>query len=304
VFSTRDNPDTDRYLYGISADLGTFANAWDFEAFFIEQQNDGVLDRRAVGGEARYFDPSLSVLTFVDYDISYQSLNTFIALGTWTLPDRTTINASLDYRNNPILTTTNAIQGQPVRSLADLLDTLSEDEVRQLAEDRTGELTTATLGASHPFTDQWQISGDVTVSNLSGTDASGGVEAIPGTGNEYFYNLQLIGSNLVKTGDISILGLRYADTSTSRISTLTLDTRYPIQNVWRINPRLRLDYRDNSNNNSTQWIGAPSLRVDYRWRRRYRFEIEGGGEWSTENLPNDSQDSSSYFFSLGYRVDF
>jgi hypothetical protein len=60
VFSTRDNPDTDRYLYGISADLGTFANAWDFETFFIEQQNDGILDRRAIGGEARYFDPLTS----------------------------------------------------------------------------------------------------------------------------------------------------------------------------------------------------------------------------------------------------
>jgi hypothetical protein len=46
------------------------------------------------------------------------------------------------------------------------------------------------------------------------------------------------------------------------------------------------------------------LRIDYRWRRRYRFEAEGGGEWSTEDLPNDTQDSSSYFFSLGYRIDF
>jgi tetratricopeptide (TPR) repeat protein len=304
VFSTRDGLKTDRYLYGISADLGTFANAWDFETFFIEQQNDGILDRRAIGGEARYFDPTKSILSFVDYDISYQSLNTLIVLGTWTLADRTTFNASLDYRNSPVLTTTNAIQGQTLPNLSDLLDTLSEDEIRQLAEDRTADVTTVSVGASHPFTDQLQMSGDITVSNLSGTNASGGVEAIPGTGNEYFYNLQLIGSNLIKNGDISVLGLRYADTSTSNISTLTLDTRYPIQNVWRINPRFRVDYRDNSNNDSTQWIASPSLRIDYRWRRRYRFEVEGGGEWSTEDLPNDSQDSSSYFFSLGYRVDF
>lgn len=304
VFSTRDGLKTDRYLYGISADLGTFANAWDFETFFIEQQNDGILDRRAIGGEARYFDPSKSILSFVDYDISYDSLNTLIVLGTWTLADRTTFNASLDYRNSPVLTTTNAIQGQTLPTLSDLLDTLSEDKVRQLAEDRTADVTTVSLGASHPFTDQLQMSGDITVSNLSGTNASGGVEAIPGTGNEYFYNLQFIGSNLIKNGDISVVGLRYADTSTSNISTLTLDTRYPIQTVWRINPRFRLDYRDNSNSDSTQWIAAPSLRIDYRWRRRYRFEAEGGGEWSTEDLPNDTQDSTSYFFSLGYRIDF
>lgn len=303
VWSVRDALQTDRYLYGVSFDFGTFANAWDFETFFIEQQNDGILDRRAIGGEARYFDPSLSLLTYVDYDISYASLNNLIVLGTWTLPDRTTFNASVDYRNSPVLLTTNALQGQTVPTLQDLLDTYTEDQIRQFAEDRTAELTTATLGATHPFSERFQVSGDVTVSNLSDTSASGGIAAVPGTGYEYFYGLQLIGSNLAKDGDINVLGLRYADTSSSDTTTLTLDTRYPIGD-WRINPRLRVDYRQNTNSDSTQWIGSPSLRIDYRWRRRYRFEIEAGGEWSTEDLPNDTQDASAYYFSLGYRADF
>jgi hypothetical protein len=85
---------------------------------------------------------------------------------------------------------------------------------------------------------------------------------------------------------------------------VNIDTRYPIRRVWRINPRFRLDYRDNSNNDSTQWTAAPSLRIDYRWRRRYRFVIEGGGEWSTQELTAETQDTSSYLFSLGYRADF
>ena len=304
VLSTRDQPKTERYLYGISADLGTFANAWDFNVFIIEQQNDGILDRRAVGGEARYFDPKRSLLSFVDYDISYDSLNTLILLGNWTLPDRTVINASLDYRNSPILTTGNALQGQFAFDLDELLDSLSEDEIRQLAEDRTAESKTGTLGVSHPITENFQISADVTATLVSGTRASGGVEAIPGTDNEFFYNLQLIGSNLLMPGDISIAGLRYSDTTNSRIGSVSLDSRFPFRDAWRINPRARLDYRDNSNNNSSQWIAAPSMRIDYRWRKRYRFETEFGGEWSTQELPNDSQDSSSWFFNLGYRADF
>ncbi|MFQ5644582.1 MAG: hypothetical protein ACE5FQ_12935 [Thiogranum sp.] len=48
-------------------------------------------------------------------------------------------------------------------------------------------------------------------------------------------------------------------------------------------------------------INAP---LDYRWRKRYRFEVEGGDEWSTQNLSSETQDSSSWFFSLGYRADF
>ncbi|VAW77576.1 hypothetical protein MNBD_GAMMA13-1820 [hydrothermal vent metagenome] len=304
VFSTRDAVKTDRYLYGVSADIGAVANAWDFEAFYIEQQNNGILDRRAIGGEVRYFDPIRSMNGFIDYDISFDSLNTVILLGTWTLPDRTIINASLDYRNSPILTTTNALQGQNLRGLDDLLDSLTEDQIRQLAEDRTADATTVILGASHPLNDKLQITGDVTVTSLSGTNASGNVAATEESGNDYFYNMQLIASNLIKSGDISLLGLRYSDTSTSKISTLTLDMRYPIRTVWRINPRLRTDYRDNTNNNSTQLIVSPSLRIDYRWRRRYRFEFEAGGEWSNQDLPNGSQDTSSYFLDVGYRIDF
>ncbi len=304
VFSTRDGLHTDRYLYGLSTDLGTFANAWDFNLFVIEQRVESVVDRRAIGGEARYFDPIRSLLAFVDHDILYGSLNTFIFLGTWTLADRTTINATFDYRNSPILTTTNALQGQSVGSIDDLLDSLTKEEIQELAKDRTGHSTTVTLGASHPFSESIQLSGDVTVSDVSGTEASGGVEAIPDTGKEYFYNLQLIGSNLFKAGDTSILGARYSDTSTAKIYTLSVDSRYPIIRALRINPRIRLDYRENDNDDSSQWTALPSLRVDYRWRKRYRFEIEGGKEWTTRDFTDQSEDSSSFFLSMGYRADF
>ena len=240
----------------------------------------------------------------MDYDILYGSLNTAIFLGTWTLPDRTTINATVDYRNSPILTTTSALQGQSAGSIDDLLDTLTEEDIQELAKDRTGHSTTATLGASHPFSEKMQLSGDVTVSELSGTKASGGVEAIPDTGKEYFYNLQLIGSNLFKTGDTSIVGTRYSDTSTAKIYTLSLDSRYPVIRAWRVNPRVRLDYRENDNDDSSQWTALPSLRMDYRWRKRYRFEVEGGKEWTTRDFTDRSEDSSSYFLSMGYRADF
>lgn len=306
VLSTRDQVDTDKELYGISADLGTFANAWDFNAFLIEQQVDGIVDRRAIGGEARYFDSTRSLLSFVDYDISYDSLNTIIFLGTWTLPTKTTLNATVDYRNSPILTTTNALLGQNVRNVDDLLDSLSEDEIRQLAEDRTAEYTTVSLGASHPFSERIQVSGDITLTDLSDTDASDGIEAIPGTGNEYIYNLQLIGSDLIKSNDIAIAGLRYSDLDTADIYSVSLNTRYPVNSAWRINPRVRVDYRESNRDGSTQWIGAPSIRVDYRLSRRYRFEVEAGGEWSTRDLPDlpEDEDTSSYFINLGYRINF
>lgn len=62
-----------------------------------------------------------------------------------------------------------------------------------------------------------------------------------------------------------------------------------------------------------EWIASPSLRVIYRWRRRYRLELEAGGLWSTEDvalptnpglLMDDTEETSSYFLNLGYMVDF
>jgi len=312
VQSTRDQLKTDRYLYGVSADFGPIGKAWDFNAFIVEQRADGLLDRRAIGGEARYFERNRSLLAFLDYDISYASLNTFIFLGTWRLEDNTTINASLDYRNSPILTTTNALQGQPVRKLSDLNDLFSENQIRQLAEDRTAKSTSATLGASHPFSEKFQLDGDVTVSKLSDSKDSGDLNgdtindgiATPGTGYEFFYNAQFIGSSLIKSGDISILGLRYSDTQSANTTTLSINTRYPITTNFRVNPRARVDYRVNSRDNSTQWIYSPEFRTDYRWRKNHHFEAELGGEWSNRDLPTGTDKTSSYFFTFGYRLDF
>ena len=303
VANTDNKIETGRRLYGLSIDWGTFADAWDFNTFIIEQKADGILDRRGIGGEVRYFDPSRSLLTFVDYDISYEDLNTFIFLGTWILPTQTTVNASFDYRNSPVLTTTNALQSQTVSSLDELHDLFSDNEIRTLAEDRTASVKTLTSGVSHPFTEHFQVSGDVTATTLSDTPASGGIEAVPGTGWEYFYSVQFIGSSLIKPGDISIVGLRYADGDNANTVSGTLNTRYPVNHQWRLNPRFRLDYRDNDDG-TTQWIKAPSFRTEYRWRKRYRFEGEAGAEWSSQQLDEDNNDTSSFFLSLGYRYDF
>ena len=239
----------------------------------------------------------------MDYDISYEDLNTFIFLGTWILPTQTTVNASFDYRNSPVLTTTNALQSQTVSSLDELHDLFSDNEIRTLAEDRTASVKTLTSGVSHPFTEHFQVSGDVTATTLSDTPASGGIEAVPGTGWEYFYSVQFIGSSLIKPGDISIVGLRYADGDNANTVSGTLNTRYPVNHQWRLNPRFRLDYRDNDDG-TTQWIKAPSFRTEYRWRKRYRFEGEAGAEWSSQQLDEDNNDTSSFFLSLGYRYDF
>ena len=304
VDRSSDGPDTDRNFWGASVDLGTYDNAWDFVLFYIDQANEDLIGRRAVGGEFRYFTAERSLLGLVDYDIHYEKLNTFLLIGNLNLPGGLSLNAQFDYRASPFLTTQNALQGQAITSLTALQASFTDDEIYQLAEDRTAESTSLTLGASKPLTDQLQLSGDVTLTELSDTPASGGVAAVPGTGVDKYYNLQLIGNNLLKPGDITVAGVRYSDTTNVNTTTLSLNTRYPITRFWRVNPRVRLDYKDRVTNNSTEWIFVPSLRMDYLLQRKYYFEVEVGGEYSELDGPGLSDTTSTYYFTAGYRIDF
>lgn len=304
VNSSRDGFDESRYFYGINLELEGFARGWDANTFFIEQRVDSLVDRRAVGGELRYFDARRSFFALVDYDILYDELNTAQFLGNWTSSDKTTVNLVLDYRNSPILTTTNALQGQTVSTLEALLASFTEDEVYAIAQDRTATSRLATLGVSRPITEKLQVSGDLSLSKLSDTDASAGVEAVPGTDIEYFYNLQLIGSNFLKEGDITILGLRFIDATTTDTTSLSLNTRYPVTRDFRVNPRLRVDFRRNLVDDTEQYIYRPSARLTWNIRRRFRLEVELGGEWSDREIVTGSAQSRSYFINLGYRADF
>ncbi len=307
---------TNKHFTGLSADLGTFNERWDFNAFIIDQQVDGITDRRAVGGEMRYFSAGRSLFSLVDYDVSFRTLNTFLVLGTWTLPDRTSFNATFDRRKSPILTTSNALQqlnaaGASILSVSQALGTFSNSELRQFARDRAATTTSLTLGASRPLNEKFQITGDANISHTSGTDLSlnsklfnGAIEGTSSSGYDFFISTQLIGSGLFKQGDIGILGLRYSDVNTSDTVSLNLNTRYPFTRAFRINPKATLSYRQNKRDIGERFTIKPSLRIENRWKKRVRFEAEVGGEWAKDRRVGSAEITRSYFVNAGYRMTF
>ncbi len=310
-FSREIEPDTDRPLYGISFDLGTFAEMWDFNLFYITQDVDSIIDREAVGGEVRFFRPGFSFFTLVDYDIFYDKLNTVLFNSNWQMTSKTTVNLSGEYRHSPILTTSNALQGQTLTTIDQMLQSISEAQVKQLALDRTTIRRAFTLGVTHSFNPKFQVNADVTVSKQTGTPTSTvgippivDVDGYEGTGYEYFYSLQFIGSSLIKEGDIGIIGLRYSDTSSYSTYSLNIDTRYPLTRNLRINPRFLVDYRTVNDSSNELLKFRPLVRLEYRWKRRYNFEIEGGLEISTEETSATVDDRRGYFLTVGYRIDF
>ena len=303
VDSTREGPDSDRKFIGISADVGTFANAWDMSFYAIDQQYSGVTDRQAVGTEVRYFRPGITVVGLVDYDIHYNALNNMLLLGTFALPARWTLNMNIDQRKSPGLTTRNAMIGQPVRRFDELFGLYSPEQIEQFAIDRTAESNTYSAGVSRPIGERWQWSLDAASMTLGSTRESGGVAATPASGTDTSVSTQVLGYGLFGRGDVTSLGFQYQTGDSVQMLSLGVGTQLPIGQRWRIGPRLRVDQRSLKSDDSQALIYSPSLRAEMRGKH-LTFELEGGAELGSRDLGTTSEDSSRYYFSLGYRYDF
>jgi hypothetical protein len=294
---------TDRQFVSLSANWSGWIEGLEISPFLISQTYDGVSDRRAVGTEMRWFRPGRTVVGLLDFDVDYNALNMAMLLGNFELPGRWTITGTLDHRKSPFLTTRNAMAGQAVQSLGELIAQIGEPAVRALAEDRTADVDTVSLGVSRPLGTRFQWIADVGATRMSEMPASGGVEAIPSTGTELSFGAQLIGNSLLRSGDVTILGLRLSDGGLARTSSLSLSSRFPLWGRLRAGPRLRFDYREFSTDGTTQWLASPAIRVDWH-SDRSTIEFEAGGEWMSRELPINQEKSNRYWFSLGYRVGF
>ena len=103
---------------------------------------------------------------------------------------------------------------------------------------------------------------------------------------------------------MSLLGLRYADSENTSVYTVNLDTRFPLGNYIRFNPRLRVDHREIKTDSSTQWIYTPAIRIHYRKDRRFRIEFEAGMQISSRDTATLTEDRKSYFANIGYQFIF
>jgi tetratricopeptide (TPR) repeat protein len=303
AYSATDGVDSSRTFYGASVNYGPILGDLEVGAFFIQQDIEGIEDRQAVGAEFRYFGTNQSVWGLIDYDTLYNELGSAFLQASWRFANRLTLHGSIDQRHSPFLSTGNALIGQPVADFATLLEIYPEDEIRQFGIDRSPLSTTFTLGLSHSLTPKLQISADINQTTVDATPESGGVPATPETSYTYFAT-SLVASSLLKEGDVTIVGVRYSDSDTANVISLTLDSRYPIGKSWRINPRLRVDRRESLADSSDEWLYTPGIRVQYRRSQRFRIELEAGKQIARRDSVNADLDRESFFFNLGYQVFF
>lgn len=304
VVAGQDPSDLRKQVFGLSATTGKIAGAWDLNTYIAQQQNNGRMENRAVGGALRYLRSTHSLLVSLDYDMDERSLSTFMVSGAWKLQPATTLSATFDIRHSYMHTPQAGYLQQTMATTEGWKWALPMDRIKQLAGKRSTEVSTLGLGLSHAFSQRIKLSGDFAVLDVWRDAAPGDPNAIAVQSNEYFYRLKLSGRDLVLSGDSGTLDLRHSVTQSARISSASLDTRYAINRLWQIRPQLRTDYRDNERDSSIQWVTSPLVKMEYRWHKQYGIDIEAGGEWSTRKLPTDDQVRSSYFLTLGYRANF
>jgi hypothetical protein len=275
--------DPTRPVYGVHVDAEDLLGALDAQLFAIQQRVDGLVDRTALGGELRYAKDGLFAAAYVDANVEFGVLDTAFLTGSWQMTRSTSLNWLLDTRTVPALTLRNATLGQPDASLDDLRDRLGASGLEDLARDRTARSKLASLGLTHRLSDRFQVAGDVSVSDLSGTPPSEGVLGFEGTGLQWAGSLQLVGTSLVRAGDVHSVGLRLVTAETVDVAGLVLSVRQPLgtrlwatpllytewrrpvrgEDVFSLRPGLRLDWR----------IGPVTLDAEglYVWERGERF---------------------------------
>jgi hypothetical protein len=303
VERTEDGVKTDRRLEALSLGLAPPGAHWDASVFAASQQFEGLRDRRATGFDARYLSGWLSVAGLFDYDVDYHSLNAAALLGTLQLPARWNVSVDAERRNAPVLTTSNALIGEPLTTIAELQQIFSDAEIYQLARDRTPVSSNYALTVTHPLGERYQFAATAAATEIGATVASGGVDATASTGLETSYQLQLYGSGLWARGDFHVLSLAHAKTEIGLIDSAGLTSRFPVGGAWRLGVRGTLERRQIVSDNSTDLDFLPSFLLDFQ-RGRALVQLELGGELGRRDATLESQNSRRYYASAAYRIAF
>lgn len=312
----------ERPFYGLSVDLGNKKSPIQTTFYYFDEHaRGGFVDRRSVGFEGRYAKKKFNAFTLIDYDVKFNRLNLGLLSMSYNFPDSSNLTLTADYRQSPLLTTTNATYGQilvasglPVMDLRDLKPFFTDPQIYQMAKDTTLTAKTVTLAYSRPLTKKLQANFDVSMTDTGGTvgvPATAdilGIAPIPVTGKEYYYGAQLIGSGLFWDSDIFILSGRYANTQRANTWTADINARVPITNKFRLSPRVRYGERKEKLTNGDFSQFQPTMRMNWYPLRHGEVEIEFGGNFSRQTQivagnPIRTRESG-YVLSAGYRLDF
>jgi tetratricopeptide (TPR) repeat protein len=289
---------------GLNVDLTRLPEQWSGNGYFIEQRVGSVMDRKAIGTEAHYFDAKRNYMGQLEYDWMFKAVNIAMFQGNWTNQAGDNYTLLADHRKSPALQLTNALLGQTVQSIAALIQ--SGVPTESLVADAKALTQTSNLfmvGMTHPYSSRLRLGGDFRINNISGTEATGTVPASPGTGNMYIYTAQAIGNNLLLENDLGVASASYINAQAYNGESLAFTQTETFRQRWRLDVSLQLyNQRDNLDVHMTRV--TPSLKLSYRLNESMSFDGEGGVENTHNSSAFNDEKIRRYYVYMGYRWDF
>jgi tetratricopeptide (TPR) repeat protein len=299
--------DSSRRFYGLNVDFENLADRLSGNLYALNQTVDGILDRRAVGMELRYLRGGNSLYSVFDYDVSYKEWNVAMLQATFQTEGGTVFNALVDRRRAPTLSTTNAVLGQPTTSIKTLLETVSEEQLRQQALSITATATQGLLGFTTPVHPKWQVGVDVRLTNVGALPATEvnniPIPAQPATGNIVSYVAQAIGSRLYSARDINVFSATYLTSPNFRGQLFSYNNVSAPSERWTIEPSLRYYSQTDTFDVRLRRL-TPGLRLTFRLGSSVSLESEYSQERSRTESAMQKEDAVRYFWYAGLRVDF
>lgn len=304
---------SDRVFWGASLDADELTERLRGKTYFIQQNVDGILDRRAVGMELGLYDQRGSVSMLIDYDVSYGALNIGTMQGNWQSEGGSLYSFLLERRRAPLLATSSALYNSAVTamspvptSIKQLLQTETEDQIRQWAKDVSAVSDQLAVGFLTPLNPRWQVGGDFNLTNtgaLPGQTLDDGtvLPPTPATGNIYTYSLRAIGSGLLTANDVHVfsLSLNQGNTYHGELLAYNNTTRH---GRWTFEPSLKY-YQQATDPNTDLSRWTPEIRVSYQWKDNLSMEADYTYEHATTTSPGTRDVSQQHFFYVGYRWD-
>jgi tetratricopeptide (TPR) repeat protein len=301
---------------GLSLEALDLADHWSGSAFLINQTADGIVDRRAVGGDLRYFDQHRTLYALVDYDVQFAAVNAATLQGTWQFEDATLLSLLLDDRKAPTLTTSNGLLEWGCTSYTDYFAGTCQKttggpftvaSLRQAAEATTANSHQLALDASRPLNKTWQVSLDARVTSVGAlptvTIANQTFQGTSATGNVFGLTAQATGTNLYSGRDIDVF-------SATRLHSETLDgTQFSVNNLnGLLDNRLTLSpslayYRESDSDGQRLQRWTPGLHAAWQLTPRMSFDATVSIERTSSSGPDQNDTTTNVFYYLGYRYD-
>jgi len=301
VESYYDDIDTDHSFYGANVSFSPYDSV-DIDLYFINQEISGLTDRQSIGSEIQYRQGASFVYTIIDYDVFYEDLNKITLISNYRYNAQWDFNLTADYGYSPTLSTLNALQGQTAESIDKLTDRLTDNQIYQLARDRTSRAGNLYFGSSYQIDTDRQLYFDFSYFDLDATEESDGVLAIDDTDHTQV-SLDYSVRGYFSADDYSTVGARLTNSTTSDTQSVRLRSRFAGYLGLIYDPRIRLDNRQGKEGRADQWVLNTALKLTYRATRKLNFETDFGVEYSDLDLP-DLDRQITYRLYAGYTYFF